>query len=612
MAHKLHLTGYLDGKSKLKLPVAGGLLGPGGCCSRSGVATVSVVALTIYFLIALPGVKKLWLSLIARSRRERVGLLTDEVFDRVGGFMLGNLLTSVISAVGTYLWLVIFGVPYALLLALVVAVFDLIPMVGSTIAGVIVSLVALSKGLPIGIATACFYIAYRFLEDYLLNPRVMKHTVKVTPGLTIIATLIGGSLLGIIGASIAIPIAATIHLLLARGRLPPTEPAVSERQSTRMHGGLRSATSVPRPLGCFPRGNGGTVELVGLWSMDTVPQPPTTGLPVEDVVEELRVALAGVGAAVLQAEPGAGKTTVVPLRLLDEPWMDGRMLLLEPRRVAARAAAARMAALLGERVGETVGISTRDERRVSAMTRIEVVTDGILTRRLQRDPALEGVALVIFDEFHERHLQADLGLALTLDAREGLRPELTRSRHVRDTRLERGLGSPRGCPGRVEPGTVVPDRCAVDADAIERPSGSTASPRPCVMRSSTTPGMSSSSSRESERSEPPSARSPISTDVDVLPLHGTLSAAEQDRALRSGSRRRVIVSTDIAESSVTVEGVSIVIDSGLARRPAFDPASGLSRVRTITTSRASADQRAGRAGRNAPASPTGCGPNPST
>ena len=143
-----------------------------------------------------------------------MGLLTDEVFDRVGGFMLGNLLTSLVSAVGTYIWLVAFGVPYALLLALVVGVFDLIPMVGSTIAGIIVSLVALSKGLPVGIATACFYVAYRFLEDYLLNPRVMKHTVRVTPGLTIIATLIGGSLLGIIGALIAVPIAATIQLLL--------------------------------------------------------------------------------------------------------------------------------------------------------------------------------------------------------------------------------------------------------------------------------------------------------------------------------------------------------------------------------------------------------------
>jgi len=211
---KFHLTGYVDGTSKIHLPVAGGILGAGRILVSVGVAAVSVLALTIYFLIALPGVKELWFSMIARSRRERVALLTDEVFERVGGYMLGNLLTSVISAIGTYVWLVIFGVPYALLLALVVAVFDLIPMVGSTIAGVIVSLVALTKGVPIGIATAAFYIIYRFLEDYFLNPRVMKHTVKVSPGLTIIATLIGGSLLGLIGALIAIPIAATVHLLL--------------------------------------------------------------------------------------------------------------------------------------------------------------------------------------------------------------------------------------------------------------------------------------------------------------------------------------------------------------------------------------------------------------
>jgi predicted PurR-regulated permease PerM len=220
LAVRFHLTGYLNGSSKIKLPVAGGILGAGRVLLSVGVATVSVVALTIYFLIALPGVKKLWLSLIVRSRRQRVALLTDEVFDRVGGYMLGNLLTSVISAIGTYIWLVAFGVPYALLLALVVAVFDLIPMVGSTIAGVIVSLVALTKGVPIGIATAAFYIAYRFLEDYFLNPRVMKHTVKVSPGLTIIATLIGASLLGILGALIAIPIAATINLLLEEVAFP--------------------------------------------------------------------------------------------------------------------------------------------------------------------------------------------------------------------------------------------------------------------------------------------------------------------------------------------------------------------------------------------------------
>jgi predicted PurR-regulated permease PerM len=219
LAVKLHLTSYLKGKSKLKIPV-GGILGAGKLLLSVGIATISILALTIYFLIALPGVKKLWLSILPRSRRVRAGLLTDEVFDRVGGFMLGNLLTSVISGVGTYVWLLIFGVPYALLLALVVALFDLIPMVGSTIAGIIVSLVALTKGVPIAIATLGFYVVYRYVEDYLVNPRVMKHTVKVTPGLTIIATLIGGTLLGLVGALVAIPVAATIHLLLEEVAIP--------------------------------------------------------------------------------------------------------------------------------------------------------------------------------------------------------------------------------------------------------------------------------------------------------------------------------------------------------------------------------------------------------
>jgi predicted PurR-regulated permease PerM len=221
LVKKFHLTGYLKGKKKLTLPISGGVLATAGKDLLSiGVGTVSLVALTIYFLVALPGVKKLWLSLIPMSRRERVGLLTDEVFDRVGGFMLGNLLTSLVSGVGTYLWLLAFGVPYPLLLALFVALFDLIPMVGSTIAGVIVSLVALTKGIPVAAATAVFYIVYRFLEDYLLNPRVMQHTVRITPGLTIIATLIGGTLLGLVGALIAIPVAATVHLLLEEVAIP--------------------------------------------------------------------------------------------------------------------------------------------------------------------------------------------------------------------------------------------------------------------------------------------------------------------------------------------------------------------------------------------------------
>jgi ATP-dependent helicase HrpB len=330
------------------------------------------------------------------------------------------------------------------------------------------------------------------------------------------------------------------------------------------------------------------------------PHPAATGLPVEEVVDELRAALAGVGAAVLQAEPGAGKTTVVPLRLLGEPWMDGgRMLLLEPRRVAARAAAARMAALLGERVGETVGLSTRDDRRVSKATRIEVVTDGILTRRLQRDPSLDGITLVVFDEFHERHLQADVGLALTLDAREGLRPELRVL--VMSATLDPGAVSvllgdapivssrgrsypidlrwlPRRPDARLEHGVATAVHHALDRD-----------PGDVLVF---LPG--TGEIRAAIRSLGDLGA------VDVLPLHGTLPAPEQDRALRAGARRRVVVATDIAESSVTVEGVSVVIDSGLARRPAFDPASGLSRVRMITTSRASADQRAGRAGRTAP------------
>jgi predicted PurR-regulated permease PerM len=219
LAVKLHLTSYLKGRSKLRIPI-GGVLGAGKLLLSFGVATISVVALTIYFLIALPGVKRLWLSLIPRSRRVRAGLLTDEVFGRVGGFMLGNLVTSLISGIGTYVWLLIFGVPDALLLAVLVAILDLIPLVGSTIAGVVVSLVALTKGLPVGLATVGFYVVYRYLEDYLLNPRVMKHTVKITPGLTIIATLIGATLLGLIGALIAIPVAATVHLLLEEVAVP--------------------------------------------------------------------------------------------------------------------------------------------------------------------------------------------------------------------------------------------------------------------------------------------------------------------------------------------------------------------------------------------------------
>lgn len=176
--------------------------------------------LTIYFLVALPAVRMLWLRLMPAIRRQRTAALTDEIFSRVGGFVLGNLVTSLVAGVGTWLWLTAFGVPYPILLGLLVALLDLIPVVGSTIGGVIVSLVALVVSLPVAIGTLGFYVFYRFFEDYVLTPRVMRHTVRISPGLTIIATLIGGVILGLIGALIAIPVAAGVNLLLEEVTFP--------------------------------------------------------------------------------------------------------------------------------------------------------------------------------------------------------------------------------------------------------------------------------------------------------------------------------------------------------------------------------------------------------
>jgi ATP-dependent helicase HrpB len=321
---------------------------------------------------------------------------------------------------------------------------------------------------------------------------------------------------------------------------------------------------------------------------------------VEEVVGELLAALAGPGVAVLQAEPGAGKTTVVPLRLLGEAWLgDRRIVMLEPRRVAARAAARRMAELLGEEVGATVGYTTRDDRRMSRRTRVEVVTDGILTRRLQHDPVLGETGLIIFDEFHERHLQADLGLALTLDVRQALRPDLrvlVMSATLDALPVAALLG---GAPvvtsrGRSHPVAVrwesgrMGDRLAPRVagavrEALGRDRGDVLTFLPGV----------------GEIREAAGALGDIDG-VEVLQLHGGLPASEQDRALRPGRGRRVVLSTDLAETSVTVEGVGVVVDAGLARRPAYDPATGLTRLRTLVASRASAEQRAGRAGRTQP------------
>ncbi len=324
-----------------------------------------------------------------------------------------------------------------------------------------------------------------------------------------------------------------------------------------------------------------------------------TELPVEDVIPELRSALGG-GTAVLTAEAGAGKTTVVPLRLLDEDWLgDKRIVVLEPRRVAARAAATRMSHLLGEEVGGTVGYTTRDEQRTGKATRIEVVTEGILTRRLQSDASLPGVGMVVFDEFHERHLQTDLGLAYTLDARHVLRPDLrvmAMSATVATGPIATLLG---GAPVVTSAGRTFPVEikwAAMSTGARLAPGVAGAVRRALASDPGDVlvflPGVGEIRAVTAALGDPDG--------VEVVPLHGSLPAAEQDRALQAGARRRVVLATDLAETSVTVEGVGVVIDAGLARRPFYDPASGLTKLRTMVASRASAQQRAGRAGRLGP------------
>ena len=332
-----------------------------------------------------------------------------------------------------------------------------------------------------------------------------------------------------------------------------------------------------------------------------------TGLPIESVIDEVREALDLHRSVVLTAEPGAGKTTVVPLRLLNEPWLAGqKIIMLEPRRLAARASAARMASLLGERVGDTVGVTTRDDRRISARTRIEVVTEGILTRRLQRDPELEGYGLVIFDEFHERSQQADLGLALLLDAHRTL--DLTTAIMVMSATID--AHKVAALIGDAAPAPVI--ECGgrtFDVEMHWRPRNKRDKLEPAVTQAVQwaletepegdvlvfLPGMAEiRRTQEQLRGLDPR--------IEVHPLHGSLPLDEQDRAVAPAptGMRKVVLSTDIAESSLTVEGVTAVVDSGLARAPRFDPGNGLTRLTTVSISRASADQRAGRAGRTRP------------
>ncbi len=324
-------------------------------------------------------------------------------------------------------------------------------------------------------------------------------------------------------------------------------------------------------------------------------------LPITEAIPRLLHALRDASNAVLVAPPGAGKTTLVPLALKDETWArQGRILVLEPRRVAARAAARRMADLLGEPApGGTVGLSTRLDRAVSDRTRIEVVTEGLLVRRLQSDPGLEGVSAVLFDEAHERHLDTDLGLALCLDMQRGLRPEL-RLLAMSATLDAAGFAGLLGGPviesaGRAFP-VAVEHRPRDLKEPRELPDAMAAAIRGALRDHpgdvlAFLPGW-GEIRRTAERLG--------GVEAEVLPLHGEMPPAEQDRALNPSNRRKIVLATSIAETSLTVPGVRIVVDGGYRRTPRLDAATGLTRLVTTRISRAAAEQRAGRAGRTAP------------
>jgi ATP-dependent helicase HrpB len=324
----------------------------------------------------------------------------------------------------------------------------------------------------------------------------------------------------------------------------------------------------------------------------------STQFPIADALPDVRAQLARQTRLVLEAPPGAGKTTQVPLALLDADWLgEKKILMLEPRRIAARAAAEFMAAQLGEDVGATVGYRIRFEAKVSARTRIEIVTEGILTRVIQSDPELSGIGAILFDEFHERHLHGDLGAALALDVQASLRPDLRlviMSATLDGERIARWFDAPRISSA----GRSFPVR-------IDYPPGRTGEEWPFHLRRAVETALGETDGdvlaflpgrREIER-----ARQVLgaSIEAELVPLHGELSLAEQHAALapaRAGTRR-IVLATNVAESSVTLPGIRAVVDVGLAREPSFDPNSGFTRLETVNISQASADQRAGRAGR---------------
>ncbi len=327
---------------------------------------------------------------------------------------------------------------------------------------------------------------------------------------------------------------------------------------------------------------------------------PSPTFPITPLLPDIVRSLSDHPRLVLEAPPGAGKTTQVPLALLDQPWLQGKkIVMLEPRRVAARAAAGFMAKQCGEAVGDTVGYRIRFENKVGPRTRVEVVTEGILTRMIQDDPMLEDVGAILFDEFHERHLAGDLGLALALDVQAQLREDLrlvVMSATLDGEKLARFLDAPRlssegrsypvqvaHFPARRDETTEVQTRRAIE-HAVQSHPGDV-----LVFL----PGQ-----REIARVEAMLA-GVLSSDIVVQALHGELPVEKQSEALQPDpqGRRRVVLATNVAESSVTLPGVRVVIDSGLAREPSYDPNSGFSRLEVTSISQASADQRAGRAGR---------------
>jgi ATP-dependent helicase HrpB len=337
------------------------------------------------------------------------------------------------------------------------------------------------------------------------------------------------------------------------------------------------------------------------------PAPDPAPLPVDAVLGDLRRVLADRGVAVLEAPPGAGKTTRVPLDLLAHDAFAGRLVLLEPRRLAARGAARRLAEQLGEDVGRTVGLVTRDERRVSRATRIEVVTDGVLLRRFQRDPSLDGVGLLMFDEFHERRLESDLALAFALDVRGALRDDLqllVTSATLDGAAVADLLGGGTPAPVVTAEGRSFPVEVTHDPDPA--PDGLFDAVVDAIGRALAPddgdvlvflPGV-----RELRAVERRLPAAPGGVRAEVRLLHGGLPPREQDAALAPPppGHRRVVLSTDVAETSLTVPGVVAVVDAGRSREPRFDATTGMTGLVTVPASRGSADQRAGRAGRVAP------------